>query len=343
MKNVAFIITKSEVGGAQKWVHDQIKLLDNDIKPFIITNKSGWLSDSLPDVAHYFLPEIESRFSLKTLRKVVQYIKNNNIDTVVASSANAGLYSRLAKLVTKFRCVYVSHGWSCLYNGGIAKPIFSLVERLLSNFTDSIICVSQRDYDNAVTKLHISEKRLILIRNAIFPSEVNDSNSLQQIEKLKLLAVGRLAHPKRFDLLVEVVQHLPFVELTVVGNGPNGETLRNKIYDNINFVGEIRSFDEYHSFDAFILISDSEGLPMSALEAGVAQIPMILSDVGGCGELICKLNPNGILVSNDSQSISHAITNLFDNFTQFKHNATIRSKDFDINELKLSYKEIYLG
>ncbi|WP_318484290.1 glycosyltransferase [Photobacterium leiognathi] len=343
MNKVAFIITKSEIGGAQTWVRDQIKLLEKDIKPIVITNKPGWLSESLPDVAHYFLPEIESRFSFSALSKIVQHIKNNDIDIVVASSANAGLYSRLAKLLTKFHCIYVSHGWSCLYNGGFAKPVFCFIETMLSYLSDSILCVSQRDYDNAVTKLHISEKCLVFVRNAVFPSKVNDSNSLQKFDKLKLLAVGRLAHPKRFDLLVEVVQHLPFVELTVVGNGPNGESLRHKKYENINFVGEVKSFDDYHSFDAFILISDSEGLPMSALEAGVAQIPMILSDVGGCGELICKLNPNGILVLNDNQSISNAITNLFDNYTKFKHNATIKSKDFDINEFKPSYKKIYLS
>ncbi|WFN98160.1 glycosyltransferase [Edwardsiella ictaluri] len=34
-------------------------------------------------------------------------------------------------------------------------------------------------------------------------------------------------------------------------------------------------------FLLFALCSDSEGLPMSALEAGSAGVPMLLSDVGG--------------------------------------------------------------
>jgi glycosyltransferase involved in cell wall biosynthesis len=52
------------------------------------------------------------------------------------------------------------------------------------------------------------------------------------------------------------------------------------------------------------LISDSEGLSLSALEAMSSELPIILSDVGGCFELIDK---NGILVKNNLDDIKKAI------------------------------------
>ncbi|MCW0135793.1 hypothetical protein OIU92_00875 [Escherichia coli] len=47
-------------------------------------------------------------------------------------------------------------------------------------------------------------------------------------------------------------------------------------------MGEVNNFYNYHEYDLFSLISDSEGLPMSGLEAHTAAIPLLLSDVGGC-------------------------------------------------------------
>lgn len=345
MKKVAFIITKSEVGGAQTWVRDQIRLFDGEIEPVIITNHQGWLSESLPDVKCIYVPQIESRFSIIALLAITKVIKINKVDIVIASSANAGLYSRLARIFTKFRCVYVSHGWSCLYNGGLMKVVFTRVERLLSLLTDTIWCVSQRDYELAEKVLHISSSRLSLARNAIFSNSTNHSTEkkFNSDNQLHLLAVGRLAHPKRFDLLINAVKDLKNVKLTIVGDGPNWERLHHYNFDNVHFLGEIKGFSDYQNYDAFVLISDSEGLPMSALEAGINQLPMILSDVGGCNELIDTTNPNGILISNTINDIVNAIEELLSKQCEFNNNAKIKSETFDIKEYKLLYKKIIFG
>ncbi|EED7773108.1 glycosyl transferase, partial [Salmonella enterica subsp. houtenae] len=44
MTNVAFIITKSEIGGAQTWVNEIAKLIEKDCKVFLITSEYGWLT-----------------------------------------------------------------------------------------------------------------------------------------------------------------------------------------------------------------------------------------------------------------------------------------------------------
>lgn len=346
MKKVAFIITKSEVGGAQTWVRDQIRLFQDEIEPMIITNHQGWLSESLPDVKCIYVPQIESRFSITALLAIAKAIKSNKIDIVIASSANAGLYSRLAKVFVRFRCVYVSHGWSCLYNGGLMKVVFTRIEWLLSFLTDTIWCVSQRDYELAEKVLHIAPVRLSLARNAIFanPIMIDEDNNLQSNrDYLSLLAVGRLAHPKRFDLLIDAVKNIDNVKLTIVGDGPNRDQLHNYHSDKVYFLGEIKSFSDYQNYDAFILISDSEGLPMSALEAGINCLPMILSNVGGCHELIDTTNSNGILVSNTPVNIIEAIKKIISNQVEFKLNAKIKSDDFNIKKYKSLYKKIIFG
>jgi glycosyltransferase involved in cell wall biosynthesis len=77
----------------------------------------------------------------------------------------------------------------------------------------------------------------------------------------------------------------------------------NKI-GNVTLLGEVPSFNNFVNYSAFMLISDSEGLPISAIEAMSAGLPLILSNVGGCPELI---NANGVLVDNTVDDIVKAL------------------------------------
>lgn len=335
MKIIIYIITKSEVGGAQTWVRDQTALFEHDFKQIIITNREGWLSENNDADKIYFVKEIESKFSIIALFKIVKILIKEQADTVISSSANAGLYARLSKLFYKHRSIYVSHGWSCIYNGGKLQRIFIGVERLLSYLTDVILCVSDKDADNAKNIIGISDKKIKIIRNSVYPQK---EKSLKKYDTLKLLFVGRLAHPKRLDLLIKAVNKVNGVVLTVVGDGPNRNLYKKN--KNVEFLGEIKNFNEFYKYDAFALISDSEGLPMSALEAASAGLPLLLSNVGGCSELI---KDNGFLVDNTVEDIVDAINNIkmkYDNYQIVSQNI----KDtFNINYYKNEYSHLYFG
>ena len=47
MKNILFIVTKSQNGGAQKWTKEQIEICSNDFKCFLATDENGWLSQNV--------------------------------------------------------------------------------------------------------------------------------------------------------------------------------------------------------------------------------------------------------------------------------------------------------
>lgn len=333
MRTVAFIITKSEVGGAQTWVRDQTTLFKNDFKQIIITNREGWLSGNNNADKIYFVKEIESKFSIIALFKILKILIKEQADIVISSSANAGLYARLSKMFYKHRSVYVSHGWSCIYNGGKLKSVFIGVEKLLSYLADVILCVSDKDADNAKNIIGISDKKIKIIRNAVYPKK---EKSLKKDDTLKLLFVGRLAHPKRLDLLIEAVNKVDGVVLTVVGDGPNRNLYRQN--KNVEFLGEIKNFNEFYKYDAFALISDSEGLPMSALEAASAGLPLLLSNVGGCSELI---KDNGLLVDNTVEDIVNAIDNIKLKYEDYQDISQEIKDIFNLNYYKEEYGNLY--
>ncbi|EIA1621126.1 glycosyltransferase [Vibrio parahaemolyticus] len=335
MLKVAHIITKSEIGGAQTWVKDQISLLDKDFEHFLVTNKPGWLSDRVSVQQTLFVPGIEKKFCLKTLFKLVHFVRSNKIDILIASSANAGVYARLLKLFTGCRVIYVSHGWSCIYNGGRLKKLFITVERLLSYLSDSVLCVSEKDRQDAIDIIGIRDKKLAYIRNSVFPRNIVRK---EESEIFRILFLGRLAKPKRPDILIEAIDDLGDVQLDIVGDGPLKRDCKQT--QNVNFVGAVSDFDDFGRYDLFALVSDSEGLPMSALEAASAGVPLLLSNVGGCSELI---NGNGVLVDNHPDEIATKLQWIKSNYKAIKEQALHSSAEFDIRNYRDSYISIYTG
>lgn len=304
-KKICFIVTKSEVGGAQKWIKEQMMILGEEFEVYVATNEYGWLIENKEIKNTLLSKKIEKRMSIKFLFEFRSFLKSNQIDLIVASSANGGIYGRLIKLFLKIKVVYVSHGWSAIYNGGKFVWIFKKIEYILSFWSDSILCVSKSDYKNAKTLIKINDKKLRLIENKIMPMFKKENNKINDLPKI--LAVARLAPPKRLELLIESIKDMQ-CKLYIIGDGIKRKELeelsKKKNIENIRFKGEIKGFNEFYKYDVFALISDSEGLPMSALEAMSVGLPLLLSNVGGCCELI---DGNGVLTENNIKDIKTSL------------------------------------
>lgn len=343
-KKIAIIITKSEIGGAQTWVLELFSILKPYFDIYLVTSESGWLTTKFPEDKTYIIPGISSIKKPLTVMKIAAVLKDNNIDVVISNSANAGLYSRLAKILKPHKHIYVSHGWSCIYNGGRSQRLFCWVEKILSYLSNTILCVSERDKKNALEIIGIKEEKITVIKNKITPLPKKEKTN----PRLKALFVGRMTHPKRADLFIEAAKKLPNIDFYLVGDGPLIKYLKSlsQGYDkNIFFLGEINNFNSYCDFDIFVLCSDSEGLPMSAIEAGSAGLPLVLSDVGGCSELIYSLSnqTNGLLVENNTNSITSALTQISSHYSNYYDAAQNFRYEFDIKTVADDYIKLIQG
>lgn len=307
MKKILFIITKSENGGAQKWTKEQIDICSDYFDCFLATNKKGWLTDCASAKDIFINSLIENRFSFTYLLHLNKFININQIDLIIASSANAGIYARLLKILNKkLTIIYVSHGWSSIYNGGKLTSLYTFIERQLSKLSDSILCISKKDYDNAHKIIKIKKSKLKCITNKIYPVKIKK----QRVDnKIKILSVARLVPPKRIDLLIKALENIS-VELHIIGDGILKRYLSSISNKKVFFHGNIDNFSDFSSYDIFALISDSEGLPLSALEAMSVGLPIVLSNVGGCNELVFN---NGYLVNNDIEDIRKKLIKCINN------------------------------
>ena len=125
---------------------------------------------------------------------------------------------------------------------------------------------------------------------------------------IRILSCGRVVPHKRQERIADALRLLPRdvrAEWTHIGDGPAMTLLQKKIETlpgNITVRlpgemphGDVLRYYRSHPTDMFVSVSRSEGLPVSAMEALSFGVPVIVTDVGGCAELLAD-NANGVLL-----------------------------------------------
>ena len=80
----------------------------------------------------------------------------------------------------------------------------------------------------------------------------------------------------------------------------------------------ILDYYTHHTVHAFVSLSETEGLPVSMMEAASCGIPIIATNVGGCREIVTA--DTGILIEKDFSEREFAA--LLDNFLITEYNTS---------------------
>ena len=174
----------------------------------------------------------------------------------------------------------------------------------------------------------LSEKSMIYMKNRYgFPTEkllvsrlgvkVQPETSVANSNNyFHIVSVSFCVEIKRIDKIIQGIRYLAlqqpglWIKWTHIGDGPlrsDLESISNTAFDSVTnveykFKGHI-SNDEVNRFyteekvDCFINASESEGVPVSIMEAMAAGVPAIGPDIGGISELITT--KNGLLMSEN--------------------------------------------
>ena len=110
----------------------------------------------------------------------------------------------------------------------------------------------------------------------------------------KIVMVGSLCEQKNYSLFLKSVSLLRDLDFSVsiAGEGPykirlQKEIARLGIQDRVSLIGNISDIpDLLAKSDLFAMSSLWEGLPISLLEATAAGLPSIVTNVGGCSEVV---------------------------------------------------------
>lgn len=294
---------------------------------------------------------------LKTVAKIVRNSKGSDLIYV----NGLGFESMLASFITRKPTVYKivgDYAWERarskgIFTGtideyqsaskGIILKILDFIRTTPLRCASKIITPSK--YLKAIVSgWNIAPEKINVVYNAVeLPESIEGENQLPEFEGNTLITICRLTPWKGVASIIEALVTLKDCRLIIVGDGPLRKVLESQankkgVSDRVIFSGNVAKQQVSNLLsqaDLFILNSSYEGLPHVALEAMMAEVPVVATDVGGTSEAVLD-GETGILVPYGEQSVLEgAIRSILTDKSRreslVKHALEYSRKNFDFN------------
>jgi len=322
-KVLLYIVTQSDLGGAQSNVLDLIRGFQQEYDVHLATGNEGPLTESVAvtDISVHLLPNlvrpINLLYDFLVIKKCVSLIQKIKPDIIHAHSSKAGLIARIAGSICKVPVVFTAHGWGfSLGNPPIRRWIALFSEKLAAPLARKIICVSESDRQLALSLGVGSQNSLVTVRCGIGNIAVSLASPARN--PARLIMVARFNEQKDQATLLKAIAQLNdhSIHLDLVGSGLSWESCKDlakslAIEDQVSFLGDRRDVPNLLAqSQIFILSTHYEGLPISILEAMRAGLPVIATSVNGIPEEIEHGKTGFLVAREDVLSTANALSTL---------------------------------
>lgn len=229
----------------------------------------------------------DGQLDLALAAQLSAYWSEHRPDVIHAHGYKALFYSSMTR---RPECKLV-----CTHHGSTSHDrsakVYEQIERALYQNTDKVFAVSRATGEELEDVIGASN--VAIVENFLAIASTPTQRT-RRSETLRLLYLGRLSPEKGLATLLEAMAWLrdDSLELDIAGDGPERHELANLIEslglsERVTLLGfqpDVTSLLDDH--DALVLPSLREGLPMAAVEALAAGMPILASAVGGLPELI---------------------------------------------------------
>jgi glycosyltransferase involved in cell wall biosynthesis len=207
--------------------------------------------------------------------------------------------------------IYCPHGWVFdVYPPGLRRSATQLIERALSVLCDRIVAVSALEATKA-RAAGIADDKVTIVLNGIPAERPAAEGQGWDDDRLKVLFIGRLDWQKGFDTLQAAVAGLQDkVVVRVAGASIVGGGKAKPTAPNIELLGWVTPGQvdrQLSAADVLVIPSRWEGLPLTALEAMRAALPVVASNVGGLPEVVVDGVTGRIVSPDDVEGLRQAI------------------------------------
>ena len=347
MKKVLFVVTKDDVGGAQKYVQELASHLD--AKKFTVKILAGG-KGGLRFLSNSLKPYLLFMNDLLALGELIFVFRRERPDIVHLNSSKAGVIGAIAaKLAGAPRVIFTAHGW--VFNpdnnlSWIRREFYTALHKIAARFQDKIISVSKYDNDLAAARRIASPEKLHSVYNGIDYANLDfldkkaarkaltamfqDSRFKIQDSSPWIGSVGRLVGEKNYETLVEAAAGVSGANFFIIGSGPLKRNLEFRIKNlglekRFFIVDELAPAAPYlKAFDVFVLTSIKEGLPYTLLEAMAAETPLVVTRIGGMTEVVQERGL--VMPPREPEEIARAIQHYLDHPEEAKRNAVLAKK-----------------
>lgn len=372
---VLYVVTKSNLGGAQRYVYDLACSLPRDTFDVAVAYGGTGVAGSPPGILEDMLvgagvrtihvPELGRDISTVSDKAAYEALRAlflaEKPDIVHLNSPKAGGLGALAAHAAHIpKIIYTAHGWA--FSERIS-PLSRMMRFIISYVTillcDRVICVSESDR-RSVAWLPFIGDRLQVIHNGIraMPGLTSEEArttlfSEEELQKhahdLWVVSVAELTPNKNLFRAIQAVKianadttSIP-IFYSVIGQGEQMAKLEDYITKNaltnsvrlLGFVAESRRY--LAGFDGVLFASLKEGLPYAILEAGMSGLPVVASNTGGIPDII-EHSETGLLIDDprSPNEIATQLSRLRDSDMRQRFGSALRTRV----ELEFSFEEM---
>lgn len=336
---VLFVITKSNFGGAQKYVFDlSVGLPKDKFEVVVALGGSGILIQKLLAENIRVLPisslarDVNPWSDLTAFFELWEMFRKEKPDVVHLNSAKAGGVGALAgRLAGVPKIVFTAHGWAFNEERPLwQKPIIKLLSWITVVLSHKTIAVSEAVKNNTGDWPFI-ENKISVIKNGIKEPKFHPRETARQriFAKANIhipedaFVVGTIAelHKNKgltyaIEAIAKLVPQNPNLYYFIIGGGEEKERLEalvglSGLQGRVFLLGFVDDASRFlKAFDVFVLPSITEGLALVLFEAGLAKLPVVASRVGGIPEVIEDGKTGFLVTSRDPEAIAKAIQTL---------------------------------
>lgn len=245
---------------------------------------------------------------LKVLFAIRKQIRAFNPHIIHTHTAKAGFLGRIAAILSFRRQlrVHTYHGHLLHgYFGDFKTKLVILTERFLASFTDNLVAVGRQVRDDLLAAKVGKFNQYGIIGPGIeigdLPERISSLKSFDLPEdKFIVTWIGRAVPVKSPLRIIEVAKECTLrrlrVQFVIVGEGPQLSDLKSLAKEKelpIAFLGWQSDIEQILSFsDLVLLTSENEGTPVALIQAQMAGVPVLTTDVGSASEVL-KNNQSG--------------------------------------------------
>ncbi|MFZ4590452.1 MAG: glycosyltransferase [Ignavibacteria bacterium] len=310
--------------------------------------------------------------NLNEIIKLSSIIRNNEYEVVHSHDFFPAFFARLAVILSRIMFSDYPHKVFVTYHNiyyWLKKP-HRLINKLLSYFTNRIICVSESAKIDSLKTEKITENKYKVIYNGLDPTEFYKDNNLRIVTRKEygysendfiignvgVLSVrkGQIYLLKAFN---EVKDKYPDLKLLIAGSIRTHEIdvyneilffiKNNYLEDRVKIVEPIKEVNKiYNIIDLFVMCSITEGFGLSAFEHMLTEKRCLFSDIQVFKELT-KDGQFGNLFENQNylslaDKITEEIESYGKNTIDFPKYRTFVVENYNLNKMVKEYEEIYL-
>lgn len=354
---IIFLVDKLTIGGAEKITFEIARNLSfyykRKVEILALNNSENNLETNNFDII-YPVKSLNKFFYFWKYPELFRIISSYNPDIIHSSMEMgdwlAGIYKFFHPKKVVLSTIH-TYQQNRQHKIKLKHKLQFLMQSILYNRFNKIVCVSNDLKNYMKTKFGVRNELLMTIYNGV--ENPGDYPIYKKNKKFKgdLVFIGGLRTVKNIDMLINVLKNLPdYYSLTIIGEGPQKRKLvelaeDRKLGNRVRFLGMIpNAYNKIINYDILIIPSLHETFSLTALEALIVGIPVLLTNNGGGKELFENRLDDLLFDSMDINELKNKILYVEDNYRQIisriynEKNFYLR---FSTKNMVQKYKELY--